>query len=329
MKLSDFVGMDAKMEQLMRSAQAGRIVHALLFSGPRGSGKKTMAHLFARAVLCQSSGDRPCDVCPACKKCLNDAHPDVHVVAPEKNTIKVDQIRGLIEKLSLSAYEGGKKIAIICRADSMNESAQNALLKTLENPMGDVLFMLLTDSPGALLPTVVSRCLQLRFRSLEIDECAEVLRGRGMDAQRAELLSALSQGSVGRALEIDADAEYLAMRDRVLHALQSLERPEDVAGATAMLGDVKGREGDILEIMELWARDLMRVQNAAAPLETQEVQKLKESRFCGSVLLQRVMGARRQLSANLSWLNVFESMGFDLVQKSPFDIREELNSWQQ
>ena len=324
----DWIARDEKLQQLMRSAQAGRIVHALLFSGPRGSGKKTMADLFARAVLCQGSGDRPCDVCPACKKCLNDAHPDVHVVAPEKNIIKVDQIRGLIEKLSLSAYEGGKKIAIICRADSMNESAQNALLKTLENPMGDVLFMLLTDSPGALLPTVVSRCLQLRFRSLEIDECAEVLRRRGMDAQRAGLLSALSQGSVGRALEIDADTEYLAMRERVLHALQSLERPEDIVGATAMLADVKGREGDVLEIMELWARDLMRVQNAVAPLETQEVQKLKESRLCGSVLLQRVMGARRQLSANLSWVNVFESMGFDLVRKSPFDIREELNSWQ-
>ena len=97
MKFSEFAGMDAKMEQLMRSAQAGRIVHALLFSGPRGTGKRTMARLFAQAVLCASPGERPCGVCPACKKCLNYAHPDVHIVAPEKNTIKVDQIRELTE----------------------------------------------------------------------------------------------------------------------------------------------------------------------------------------------------------------------------------------
>ena len=300
------------MEQLMRSAQAGRIVHALLFSGPRGTGKRSMAALFARSVLCQSTGERPCDACPSCKKCLSGAHPDVHVVAPEKNTIKVDQIRALTEELSLAAYEGGKKIALIERAECMNESAQNALLKTLESPTGDTLFFLLTDAPGALLDTVVSRCLQVRFRCLEPEACARVLTGRGIEPARARLLAALSQGSVGRALEIDADGEYMALRRRVTGALEGMKGPGDVARATAEIGDVKGREGDVLEILELWARDLMRVQNGAAPLDADEAQQLRASRYSGSDLLQRVLRARRQLKANVPWINVLESMDFEL-----------------
>ena len=313
MKFSEFAGLDAKMEQLMRSAQAGRIVHALLFSGPRGTGKKSMAEIFARAVLCEGE-NKPCDLCPACKKCLNGSHPDVHVVAPEKNTIKVDQIRDLIETLSLASYEGGKKIAIIQRADCMNESAQNALLKTLENPTGDTLFFLLTEAPGALLPTIVSRCLQLRFSCLEVEECARVLKARGVEMERAGLLAALAQGSVGRALEIDADEQYLPLRDKVVDALEGIRGPADVARAVGAIGDVKGREEAVLEIMELWARDLMRVQNGAQPLESGSLARLKRSRIGGSALLKRIVLARQQLSANLSWANVFETLAFELAR---------------
>lgn len=307
--------MDAKMEQLMRSAQAGRIVHALLFSGPHGTGKKSMARLFARSVLCTGdTADRPCERCPACKKCLADAHPDVHVLAPEKNTTKVDQIRALVEELSLAAYEGGRKVAIIERADSMNESAQNALLKTLENPTGDTLFFLLTDAEGALLPTIVSRCLQVRFRCLEIEDCARVVERRGVDASRARLVSALAQGSVGRALEIAADGEYMNLRERVIDAIESMRGPESVALATARIGEVKGREGAVLEIMELWARDLMRLQNGVPPLDAESVPRLRQSKYVGSALMRRVVLARQQLNANLSWANVLESMDFELAR---------------
>ena len=194
MKIGEFVGLDAKMQQLMRSAQAGRIVHALLFTGPHGTGKKTMAELFAQTVLCTGDGERPCGVCSACKKCETGAHLDIHRVAPEKNIIKVDQIRDLIDTLSLTAREGGYKIAIIDRADCMNESAQNALLKTLENPPGDVLFFLLTDTPAALLNTIVSRCLRVRFSCLSIEDCARVLVSKGVAPERAQLAAALAQG---------------------------------------------------------------------------------------------------------------------------------------
>ena len=313
MKLSDFAGMDAKMEQLMRSAQAGRIVHALLFTGPRGTGKRTMAGLFARAVLCQSGGERPCGVCPACKKCLEGMHPDVHVVAPEKNSIKVGQIRDLVGELTLAAYEGGKKIAIIERADSMNENAQNALLKTLENPVGDTMFILLTETPGTLLPTIISRCLQLRFHCLETDDCARVLMQRGIASDRATLLAALAQGSVGRALEIDGDEEYFPLRDRVIGALENMKKPGDVLQMTTAVGSDSKAQQSALEIMELWARDLMRVQNGMPPLQAADLHKLKKSSYSGSVLLRCIIELRRKLAANVPWVYALESMDFALT----------------
>ena len=302
------------MEQLMRSAQAGRIVHALLFVGPRGTGKKSLAKLMAQTVLCTAEGaNKPCGVCPACKKCESDMHPDIHYVRPEKNTIKIEQIRELNRSLSLTSTEGGKKIAVIEPAGAMNESAQNALLKTLENPTGDTMFFLLTDAPGALLPTVVSRCLQVRFRCLENDECTRVLQNRGMDEARAQLLSALSQGSVGRALEIDADEDYISLRNRVIEAVEGVKQPGDVLPALVRIGDADGREKDVFEILELWARDLMRVQNGTEPLQLSDKERLKKSSCCGSMLLRSVVLARKQLSNNVSWANIMENMLFRMT----------------
>ncbi len=304
------------MEQLMRSAQAGRIVHALLFVGPHGTGKKSLTKLLAQTVMCTDEGaNKPCGVCPACKKCESDMHPDIHFVHPEKDkkAILIKQIRELNQKLSLSSVEGGKKIAIIEPAGAMNESAQNALLKTLENPTGDTMFFLLTETPGALLPTVVSRCLQVRFRCLENDECTRVIQNRGIDKDRAQLLSALSQGSVGRALEINADEDYIPLRDRVIDAVESVKKAGDVLPALVRIGDADGRERDVFEILELWARDLMRVQNGTEPMQTGDKKRLEKSSCCGSALLRDVVFARKQLSNNVSWTNIMENMLFRMA----------------
>ena len=299
------------MEQLMRSVQAGRIVHALLFSGPRGTGKRTAANWFSQAMLCQGD-DKPCGTCPACKRFLAGAHPDVRYVRPEKNVIKVDVIRDLLDYLSMRPYEGGKHIAVIEQADKMNANAQNALLKTLESPTGDVMFFLLTDAPGGLLSTIHSRCQTVRFSPLSVEDCAYVLQGKGIEQQRAFMLSGIAQGSVGRAMELNEDEAFFDLRSRVLNSLEALKGDATVAYAASIIAEENGSERTILEIMELWARDLMAVQNGGEVFQRFDFERLKKSRLSGTKLLQAVMLAGQQLSANVSWINVLESMYFGL-----------------
>ena len=309
MKLSEFTGYGDRMAQLMRSVQAGRIVHALLLAGPHGSGKRTLARLFAQAMLCQGRGERPCGVCPACKRFEAGTHPDVVTVSPEKNNIVVGQIRALIDYLALKPYEGGRHIAIIEQADSMNPPAQNALLKTLETPPEDAMFFLIADSTSGLLPTILSRCQLVRFHDLSVEDCAAVLTRRGLAPERARYLAGLAQGSVGRALELDKDADHAAMRERVTKSLSTLKTPASVAPAAAMLEDNKGQESAILEILELLARDRMAAQCGGAPYQAGETLNVN-----GLKLLKGVVRARMQLAGNVAWPNVLENMYFNLLE---------------
>ncbi len=312
MKISDFAGYGDKMEQLMRSVQAGRIVHALLLTGPHGSGKRTMARLFAQAMVC-TGHDRPCGACPACKRFLAGSHPDVHVVRPEKKSIGVDEVRELIDALALRPYEGGRHIVIVEQADKLTPSAQNALLKTLESPSGEAMFFLVTDAPGALLPTIVSRCQTVRFSDLSVEDCAGVLKRRGIEPERARELAGLSQGSVGRALEIDGDGEYRALRQKVLASLEALNGRASVAGAAAPLEEDKGSEDAMLGVMEIWARDLMVLQSGALPYQSGDEARLRRSKIDGRALLNGVVLARMQLASNVSWPNALENMYFQLT----------------
>ena len=313
MKLAEFAGYGDKLEQLMRSVQAGRIVHALLFTGPGGSGKRTIARLFAQSMVC-TAADKPCGLCPACKRFLAGSHPDVHVIRPEKKTIGISVIRELIDDLALRPYEGGRHIVLIEQAETMTPQAQNALLKTLESPAGEAMFFLISNAPGGLLPTIVSRCQTVRFSDLSVEECTRVLVLRGIRPDRAAMLSGMAQGSVGRALQIDGDEAWLSLRERVITALEGLRRCEDVAGAAMPLEEEKGQGKDILDILEVWARDLMALQNGAVPYQSHEVTRLQRCRIDGNRLLRGVVEARKQLAGNVAWNHILETLFLKLTQ---------------
>ena len=308
MKLSDYGAGDAQIETLMRSAKAGRIPHALLLSGPRGTGKRTLARHLAQALLCKGL-EVPCGSCPECKRFLSGNHPDVHVVTAEARSIGVNEIRSLRERLALKPFEGGRHIVFIEQADKMTTAAQNALLKTLEEPVGDAVFFLMTDLPGAILPTITSRTRRLRFSPLTVEACAEALGGWGIEPSRARLLAGLAQGAVGRALDINENQNYLALRERVLGSLRTLSALPSVARAASQLTDAKESAQDALEIMEVVARDRMAIDNGAMPYTD-----IGGISLGGKRLLMGVMDMRRMLASNVSFQSALERTYLSIVE---------------
>ena len=162
-------------EQIMRPVNTGRIVHAQLFAGPDGTGKRTAALLAARAMNCEGEGEKPCNRCPSCLQFLSGNSPRLLLIQPEDGSIKVDVIRRMIERVSLRP-DAGHLCVIIDQADRMNESAQNALLKTLEEPPAYVIFILATTEVHKIPITILSRCQRYDFRRISIDTIADRLK---------------------------------------------------------------------------------------------------------------------------------------------------------
>lgn len=233
----------------------GRLSHALLIAGEPGLGKRDLARRMAARLLCRTpAGDDACGRCPACIWLAAGSHPDFVEIGPEEDsdTIKVDQIRALSEYLQLTAQAGAARVALIAPADAMNMSAQNALLKTLEEPPPGVHLILVADAPARLLPTVRSRCLSFTVAAPGLAAAREWLDRQGVaaDANALALAAghpglALAYGEPGRARRAAAVAEDL-------HRLASGEAtPLAVAGRWAE--DAAGHVDDAIAWLRLWS----------------------------------------------------------------------------
>ncbi len=203
MSFSKIIGQGQAIMLLRRAIETGRLPHALLFIGPKGVGRFSTAITLAKALNCLEGmkGDC-CDRCVACIKITKAIHPDVHLVCPEGATLKIDQIRNLAQEATLRPYEGRRKVFILDQAETMTEQAQNALLKTLEEPPGVTLLVLIAPEASALLPPIASRCSQIRFVPLPESAIAARLQDEGCDEGEAHLLASLAGGSLGRAQEL-------------------------------------------------------------------------------------------------------------------------------
>jgi DNA polymerase-3 subunit delta' len=180
-----------------------RLAHALLFTGPPGIGKSLFAVDFAARVVCESESP-PCGDCAPCRQLAAGSNPNVSIVrtAPGKKEIGVDLARGVKHFVQLRGIGGRPRVVVIEEADRLSIAAQNAMLKTLEEPPGHSILILVTDSPGALLSTVRSRCQRISFRPLTDDQIREVLRARQIAQSEIDELVPLAHGSPGRALEL-------------------------------------------------------------------------------------------------------------------------------
>jgi len=264
MSFKNIEGHEKPITILKRALANRTLAHAYLFSGESGIGKKMTALALAAAVNCGEAGpDGGCDICPACRKIAASGHPDVHILVPDGDEIKIDQIRQIQADLSLKPFEGAKKVLIMDGAESMNPASSNAFLKTLEEPPGDVLIILITSMPQSLLPTIRSRCQEIRFHPLPRHVLATALMNRrGLSEEDAWFLAALAQGSMGRGLEMEIEQEKV-IRDEVMalwSRLGSMSPSEVFAQAEALARD-RDRFERLLDISVEWLRDILVFRN--------------------------------------------------------------------
>lgn len=257
MTFDQILGHDRQKEILRRALANGRLAHAYLFSGPDGIGKRLMAMALARAIVCLEQ--RGCGHCHACRKIDHQNHPDLHFLEPDGTSIKIEQIRILQRELSLKPLESARKICLIEQADAMTIGAANSLLKTLEEPRGDTLLILLTAQPNRLLETIRSRCQPLPFtRHPNSRIQAELERQLGIESTESHILAALSEGSFKKAFGKDRDL-YLGQRRELLKTLTGLSSGSilPILDFAEQLAADKTVLPDILEIFQAFYRDVL------------------------------------------------------------------------
>jgi DNA polymerase III subunit delta' len=224
MGFADVVGHDRVKAIVSAALRHGRLPPALLLSGPEGVGKKTLALVAARALVCERGDGDTCGACGPCARALRGLHPDVVLVEPDGATIKIDRVRDVAREIGSRPFEARARGFVIDEAHLLTEQAANALLKCLEEPCTTSHVLLVSGAPQALLPTIRSRCQSLRLGSLPPALLAEHLEKRhGLSPDEARLRAVLSGGSLGGALAFEPEA-YRGLRDALLGLLEALPR---------------------------------------------------------------------------------------------------------
>jgi len=261
LSFKDIRGQDSAVNFLKRAVESDRAAHAYIFTGPAGVGKSLTAVNFAKLLNCSSkSGEKPCDECSSCRKIGASNHPDVFLLKPEKegSSIGIGRVREVIKNIGLKPYEAKKKVYIIDGAASLTEEAQNALLKTLEEPPSDSVIIFIVESIGDLFPTIESRSQILKFYPLKVDDISLVLRKvYKLDADRALFLSRLANGSTGLALKLNEE-KFFERRSAVLKGLvDGSFFDSDFEGLTRPI------VRSYLDMMLTWYRDILIAKAAA------------------------------------------------------------------
>ncbi|SFL84503.1 DNA polymerase III, delta prime subunit [Pelosinus propionicus DSM 13327] len=221
MKWNDIIGHKEQVAMLRHMEISRRMPHALLFAGPRGIGKSLVANVVAATLLCSDQEERPCGLCRSCQQISYGSHPDLLLIAPDGTNIKIEQIRTLQQELSMASFNGERRVCIIDGAELMTTQAANSLLKVLEDPPGEIVFLLLAANKQMLLTTILSRCMVIAFQPLPDDLLAQALMTKGYFPEASQVAARLSGGRIGIALAL-LEPEGLSLRNQALEIIQNL-----------------------------------------------------------------------------------------------------------
>ncbi len=317
---SDVLGNDMIKEYFERTLANGQISHAYILTGEAGMGRKTLAKAFAMTLLCEEEGKDPCGKCHSCIQFLSDNHPDVIYVRHEKDSIGVDDIREQINNtVQIKPYSSAYKIYIVDEAEKMTVQAQNALLKTLEEPPSYAVIFLLTTRADSFLPTILSRCITLKLKPLYDGIIRDYLMNKlSVPKSEADICTAFARGNLGKAISLASSEEFAAMR-RVVMALLKNVRSMDIAEMQEMIKQWKDNKLDMeecLDFMQLWYRDVLMfkaTQDTAGFIFKDEYRYIKETADTSSFhgieeILEAIEKAKKRLDANVNFELTMELM---------------------
>ena len=259
----DIIGQEQIKKHLQDGIKSGNISHAYIINGEIGSGRRLLTSALTKTLLCENrtpDGDA-CGICKSCKQAESLNHPDVHFITHEKASIGIDDIREqLINDIEIKPYSSPYKIYIVPDANKMTEQAQNALLKTMEEPPAYAVIILITENVKNLLETIQSRGIVLNTRPLAKQEIAKYLiKELQMEPEQAEIASGFCQGNVGKAIHFASSDDFQEMKKELLQLLKNIDSMDitEIMFAVKGLSQRKGQINDYLDLMLLWYRDVL------------------------------------------------------------------------
>ena len=259
----DIIGQESIKKHLQTAIKTGNLSHAYIINGEYGSGRQTIASALAKTIQCQSKTDDTdaCGVCTSCKQAESHNHPDIKYITHDKTSISVNDIREQLNNdISIKPYSSEYKIYIIPDANKMTEQAQNALLKTIEEPPVYAIIILLTENCDSLLPTIRSRCVTLTMNPVEKDKICTYLENKfQLEPEQAQIAANYCQGNIGKAIRFASSSDFIEMKNQVLKLLKNLDSM-DIASIIDTIKEFSTHKNDIndyLDLMLLWYRDVL------------------------------------------------------------------------
>lgn len=310
----DIIGQEQIKEHLRNAISAGKVSHAYIINGEKASGKEFIAKVFAMALQCEKGETEPCQECHSCKQALSDNHPDIIRVTHEKpNTVSVDDIRTQVNNdVAIKPYSGPYKIYIINEAEKMTTQAQNAILKTLEEPPEYAVILLLTTNVNSLLPTILSRCVVLNMKPVS-DELVKkyLMEQLKVPDYKAEVCVAFARGNIGKAKALASSEDFENVKAEALSLLKYIHDMElnEIIAAIKKITEYKLEINDYLDICSIWYRDvlLFKATNDVNHLVfREEIQALRKTAQRSSYegiekVIQALDTAKHRLDANVNF----------------------------
>ena len=313
-KFADIVGQEQLKEHLQNAIAMNKVSHAYIINGERNAGKEFIARVFAMALQCEKKEAEPCGECHSCKQALSNNQPDIIYISHEKpNTIGVEDIRAQINNdIVIKPYSSPRKIYIVNEGEKMTPQAQNALLKTLEEPPEYAVIVILTTNVEALLPTVLSRCVVLNMKPVSDALVKKYLMEQlGVPDYKANICVAFARGNIGKAKLLASSEEFEKVKDEAISLVKNINDMEihEIVKAIKKISEYKFDVNDYLDILMAWYRDVLffkatkDVNSLVFKEEIQQIMRVSDrSTYEGiETIVNALQSAKKRLEANVNF----------------------------